>query len=163
MKEVLYPGSFDPITNGHLDVITRAAKLFDKLLVGVAVNKEKAPLFTVEERVEMLTYACRDFKNVEVVSFGGLLINAVNEFKTTAVIRGLRAVSDFEYEFQMALMNRELNSACETIFMMPSPAYSYVSSRLIKEIAGCGGDISAFVPKMVSDAIKEKVENRKKS
>ena len=156
MKTVLYPGSFDPVTNGHFDVIKRAAALFDKVVVAAAVNGEKTPLFTFDERVRLLKEVCKDLPNVEIVSFQGLLVNALAEFNACAVIRGLRAVSDFEYEFQMALMNRELNQKCETLFMMPSPDYSFVSSKLIKEIARCKGDISAFVPPCVADAIYAK-------
>ena len=156
MKTVLYPGSFDPVTNGHFDVIKRASALFDKVVVAAAVNGEKTPLFTFDERVQLLKEVCKDIPNVEIVSFQGLLVNALAEFDACAVIRGLRAVSDFEYEFQMALMNRELNQKCETLFMMPSPDYSFVSSKLIKEIARCKGDISAFVPPCVADAIYAK-------
>ena len=156
MKTVLYPGSFDPVTNGHFDVIKRAAALFDKVVVAAAVNGEKTPLFTFDERVQLLKEVCKDIPNVEIVSFQGLLVNALAEFDACAVIRGLRAVSDFEYEFQMALMNRELNQKCETLFMMPSPDYSFVSSKLIKEIARCKGDISAFVPPCVANAIYAK-------
>ena len=121
MSSILYPGSFDPVTNGHLDVAFRAARIFDKVIIAVAVNSEKKPLFSFDERIELLKHACRDHKNIEITSFQGLLVNAVNEFQTDAVLRGLRAVSDFEYEFQMALMNRQLNEKCETIFLMPSP------------------------------------------
>ena len=156
MKTVLYPGSFDPVTNGHFDVIKRASALFDKVVVAAAVNGEKTPLFTFDERVQLLKEVCKDIPNVKIVSFQGLLVNALAEFDACAVIRGLRAVSDFEYEFQMALMNRELNQKCETLFMMPSPDYSFVSSKLIKEIARCKGDISAFVPPCVADAIYAK-------
>lgn len=158
MKTVLYPGSFDPVTNGHYDVIKRAATLFDRLIVAAAVNGEKTPMFTFDERVALLKEVCKDLPNVEIVSFQGLLVNALNEFNACAVIRGLRAVSDFEYEFQMALMNRELNHKCETLFMMPSPDYSFVSSKLIKEIARCKGDISAFVPPCVANAIYQKFQ-----
>lgn len=156
MRTVLYPGSFDPVTNGHLDVAHRAARIFDRLIIGVAVNSEKNPLFTFDERIGLLRDVCKDMPNTEIVSFSSLLVNAVNDLNVSAVIRGIRAVSDFEYEFQMALMNRELNEKCETLFMMPSPEYSYVSSRLIKEIARCGGDISPFVPPVVSAAIARK-------
>lgn len=158
MKTVLYPGSFDPVTNGHFDVIKRAAALFDKVVVAAAVNSEKTPLFTFDERVQLLKEVCKDLPNVEIVSFQGLLVNALAKFDACAVIRGLRAVSDFEYEFQMALMNRELNHKCETLFMMPCPDYSFVSSKLIKEIARCKGDISAFVPPCVADAIYAKLK-----
>lgn len=159
MKTVLYPGSFDPVTNGHFDVIKRAASLFDRLVVAAAVNSEKSPMFTFDERVQLLKEVCKDLPNVEIVSFQGLLVNALAKFDACAVIRGLRAVSDFEYEFQMALMNRELNQKCETLFMMPSPDYSFVSSKLIKEIARCKGDISAFVPPCVAEAIYKKFSN----
>lgn len=158
MKTVLYPGSFDPVTNGHLDVAFRAAKIFDKVVMAVAHNSEKKGLFSFEERMELLKHACREHKNIEIASFNGLLANAVDQFEAAAVLRGLRAVSDFEYEFQMALMNRELNKNCETLFMMPSPEYSFVSSRLIKEIAICGGDIDSFVPGFVVEAIRRKRE-----
>lgn len=156
MRTIMYPGSFDPVTNGHLDVAFRAARIFDRVVIAVAANSEKTPLFTPEERMDLLRHACRDHANIEVANFQGLLVNSLAGFGASAVIRGLRAVSDFEYEFQMALMNRELNTECETIFMMPSPEYSFVSSRLIKEIAFCGGDISAFVPDFVASAIHAK-------
>ena len=156
MRTILYPGSFDPVTNGHLDVAFRAARIFDRVVIAVASNSEKKPLFTFEERMELLRHACREHKNIEISSFQGLLVDAVEEFNASAVIRGLRAVSDFEYEFQMALMNRTLNPHCETVFMMPSPEYSFVSSRMIKEIAARGGDISAFVPEFVANAIRSK-------
>ena len=159
MRTILYPGSFDPVTNGHLDVAFRAARIFDRVVIAVASNSEKKPLFTFEERMELLRHACREHKNIEISSFQGLLVDAVEEFNASAVIRGLRAVSDFEYEFQMALMNRELNQKCETLFMMPSPDYSFVSSKLIKEIARCKGDISAFVPPCVAEAIYKKFSN----
>ncbi len=158
MRRVLYPGSFDPITNGHLDVINRAARLFNEVVVGVAINEDKQPLFTTVERVDLLKEVTKDIKNVKVVSFSGLLIDAVDNLKAFAVIRGLRAVSDFEFEFQMALMNRELSEECETIFMMPSTKYSFVSSRLIKEIANNNGDVTSFVPKLVDDALKNKLK-----
>ena len=161
MRTVLYPGSFDPVTNGHLDVVRRASRIFDKVLIAVAKNGEKNPLFSFEERMNLLKLACSDIENVEVVTFTGLLVNALPVFKACAVIRGIRAVSDFEYEFQMALMNRELKEHCETLFMMPSPEYSFVSSRLIKEIARCNGDITPFVPPIVSEAIREKFRDSK--
>ena len=156
MRVAIYPGSFDPVTNGHLDIIKRASGLFDKIIVSVLNNSAKSPLFSVEERVKMLEEVTKDIPNVEVLSYQGLLVDALAKFDACAVIRGLRAVSDFEYEFQMALMNRELNKNCETVFMMPSPEYSFVSSRLIKEIARCGGDISTFVPDCVARAIHNK-------
>ncbi|OGV48738.1 MAG: pantetheine-phosphate adenylyltransferase [Lentisphaerae bacterium GWF2_52_8] len=161
-KKVLYPGSFDPVTNGHLDVIGRAARLFDTVIVAIAGNAEKNPLFSAEERIALLRESCAVWPNVQLVSFEGLLVNAVSQFEASAVIRGLRAVSDFEYEFQMALMNRELNNSCETIFMMPSPSYSFVSSRLIKEIASCNGDVSAFVPPKVAKELSLKFHGGKR-
>ena len=162
MRTVIYPGSFDPVTNGHLDVARRAARIFDRIVIAVACNSEKNPLFSFEERKALLSETCKDIPNKEVVMFNGLLVDAVPRFDACAVIRGIRAVSDFEYEFQMALMNRELSARCETLFMMPSPEYSYVSSRLIKDIAMCGGDISMFVPPAVADAIYVKYHvNRK--
>lgn len=156
MKTALYPGSFDPVTNGHLDVIERATSLFDKIIVTVAVNDEKNGMFNFDERKQQLKQVCQIFPTVEVAIFEGLLINAVKEFDAVAVIRGLRAISDFEYEFQMAMMNRTLSDRCETIFLMPKPEYSFLSSRMIKEIACLGGDISPFVPPLVVKALKEK-------
>lgn len=156
IRTVLYPGSFDPVTNGHIDVIRRASMLFDRVVVAVAKNAEKKALFTTLERIELIREACPDLKNLEVSTFEGLMVDSLQKFNASAVIRGLRAVSDFEYEFQMALMNRELNAACETLFMMPSPEYSFVSSRLIKEIASCGGSISNFVPPCVEQAMIRK-------
>ena len=159
VRTVLYPGSFDPVTNGHIDVIRRASMLFDRVVVAVAKNSEKKALFTTLERIELIREACPDLKNLEVSTFEGLMVDSLQKFNASAVIRGLRAVSDFEYEFQMALMNRELNQKCETLFMMPSPDYSFVSSKLIKEIARCKGDISAFVPPCVAEAIYKKFSN----
>jgi len=158
MKSAIFPGSFDPVTNGHLDVIKRASGLFDKLIVSVAINESKRSLFTMDEKQFLLREACSDagLKNVEVLSFEGLLVDAVKKFDASVIVRGLRALSDFEFEFQMALMNRELDKACETIFLMPSPEYSFTSSRMIKEIARYNGDISAFVPPIVIDALKRK-------
>ena len=147
---VLYPGTFDPVTNGHLDVIRRAARLFDRVVVAVGTNSGKVPAFTVAERLDHLRRVCATVAGVEVSSFDGLLTEAVRDLGAVAVIRGLRAVSDFEFEFQMALMNRELSPQCETVFLMPSPAFSFVSSTMIREIARLGGDISPFVPPEIS-------------
>lgn len=160
MKKALFPGSFDPATNGHLDVIERAAKLFDVLVVSVAINESKSStsLFTIPQRKELLKTACqeRGIKNIEVTSFEGLLVDIVKKMKVDVVVRGLRAFSDFEFEFQLALMNRELDKNCETIFLMPSPEYTFVSSRMVKEIAKFGGDISTFVPPVVKRALEKR-------
>jgi pantetheine-phosphate adenylyltransferase len=157
MRTVIYPGSFDPLTNGHLDVIQRATKLFDRVVVAVARNESKHPLFTLEERVQMVARAVRSLPHVEADSFEGLLMDYVERRSAQAVIRGLRAVSDFEFEFQMALMNRKLNERIETIFMMPKDTYTFLSSRIVKEIASLGGDVSAFVPAHVRAALAEKL------
>lgn len=154
----VYPGSFDPITNGHIDVIRRAARLFDHLIIAVGNNRLKTPVFTVREREEQLREVCGHIPNARVTSFTGLLTDAVVEFEAQAVVRGLRAVSDFEWEFQMALMNRELAPQCETIFLMPSPEYSFVSSTMIKEIARFGGDISPFVPAAVAAELIKRLQ-----
>ena len=160
MKSALYAGSFDPITNGHLDIIQRAANLFDKLTIVIARNSGKSPLFSIEERILMVEKTCKDLKNVEVSSFRGLLKDAVTEFNASCVVRGLRSVSDYEYESQMAMMNRELNPACETVFYMPSPKLSYVSSRMIREISALGGDVTAFVPDHIAKKLRERlIEN----
>ena len=156
----LYPGSFDPVTNGHLDVVRRATRLFDKVVVAVGVNAIKDPVFTPEERMELLRQVLQEqeIQGVEVASFSGLLKDAVPRFGACAVIRGLRAVSDFEWEFQMALMNRELDERCETMFLMPSPEYSFVSSTMIKEVARLGGDVRSFVPQRVVEAMRRRFE-----
>jgi pantetheine-phosphate adenylyltransferase len=156
MRTAIYPGSFDPITNGHLDVLQRAAKLFDKVILAVAVNAEKTPLFTLEERKALATEAVRDIANVKVDVFRGLLVDYVHQMSGDAIIRGLRAVSDFEFEFQLALMNRRLNERIETIFMMPKDSYTFLSSRIVKEIARLNGDITGLVPPNVQEALLEK-------
>jgi pantetheine-phosphate adenylyltransferase len=153
MRTVIYPGSFDPLTNGHLDVVHRAAKLFDRVIVAVARNESKRPLFSFEERREMVAEAIRGLPNVEADSFEGLLIDYAQQKSAQAVIRGLRAVSDFEFEFQLALMNRKLNERIETIFMMPKDTYTFLSSRIVKEIAHLGGDVTPFVPAHVRTAL----------
>lgn len=153
----LYPGSFDPVTNGHLDVVRRASRLFDKLVIGIGTNAIKAPIFSPEERAALLREAVAGQDNVSVTIFSGLLKDAVVNLGACAVIRGLRAVSDFEWEFQMALMNRELDERCETLFLMPSPEYSFVSSTMIKEVAALGGDIRSFVPPLVCQAMNKKL------
>jgi pantetheine-phosphate adenylyltransferase len=157
MRTVIYPGSFDPFTNGHLDVVHRAAKLFDRVIVAVALNESKQPLFTLEERQEMVIRAIRGLPNVEADSFDGLLMEYAEARSAQAVIRGLRAVSDFEFEFQLALMNRKLNERIETIFMMPKDTYTFLSSRIVKEIAKLGGDVSTFVPADVQTALSAKL------
>jgi pantetheine-phosphate adenylyltransferase len=157
MRTAIYPGSFDPLTNGHLDVIQRATKLFDRVIVAVAKSESKHPLFTLEERVQMVAGAVGHLSNVEADSFDGLLVEYVVRRSAQAVVRGLRGVSDFEFEFQLALMNRKLNEGIETIFMMPKDTYTFLSSRIVKEIAQMGGDVSAFVPAHVRAALAEKL------
>ena len=152
----VYPGSFDPLTNGHVDIILRGARLFDRIIVAIAVNAEKAPLFTMEERVEIARTVFKDRPNVEVDTFDGLLVDYVNHRRAQVIVRGLRAVSDFEYEFQMALMNRRLNAGVETVFMMPAEQYTYISSRLIKEVFALGGRVHGLVPDMVEERLREK-------
>jgi len=149
MKIAVYPGSFDPMTNGHIDLIRRGTELFDQIIVGVLENEDKKPLFKTEDRVAMVREALRDLPSVRVQSFTGLLVNFMKTTHANVVVRGLRAVSDFEYEFQMALMNRELSPIVETIFMMPAVEYTYVSSRLVKEVCRLGGDVTRLVPSNV--------------
>jgi pantetheine-phosphate adenylyltransferase len=161
MRTAVYPGSFDPITNGHLDVIQRAARLFDRVIVAVAINESKTPMFTMAQRKDLTARAVEHLPNVEVDTFTGLLVDYVQSKKGEAVIRGLRAVSDFEFEFQLALMNRKLNEKVETIFMMPKETYTFISSRMIKEVARLGGDVSSFVPAHVEQALHKKVANGK--
>jgi pantetheine-phosphate adenylyltransferase len=156
MKRAIYPGSFDPVTNGHLDVVERARKLFDEVIVAVAQNDEKQPLFSLDERLDMLKQTVGKIDNVRIAQFDGLLVEFARTEQAAAVIRGLRAVSDFEFEFQMALMNRKLEARVETIFLMPKEEYTYLSSRLVKEIARLGGDVSKFVPGGVATALGKK-------
>ena len=162
MRRAIYPGSFDPVTNGHLDVIERARKLFDEVIVAVAINDQKQPLFSPEERLAMLNEAI-SASGVRVAPMEGLLVNFAMTEKACAVIRGLRAISDFEFEFQMALMNRKLNAQVETIFLMPTEEYTYLSSRIVKEIARLGGDVSAFVPRSVKEALAKKFREGRES
>ncbi len=157
MRRAIYPGSFDPVTNGHLDVIERARKLFDEVVVAVAHNDEKSPLFDLEERLTLLREALGGDANVRVSHFEGLLVDFARKEGATAVIRGLRAISDFEFEFQMALMNRKLEAAVETIFLMPKEDYTYLSSRIVKEIARLGGDVTKFVPAAVAKGLARKM------
>jgi pantetheine-phosphate adenylyltransferase len=163
MKHVkaIYPGSFDPPTNGHLDLIERGSKIFDELVVAVLQNAEKDPLFTESERVKMLQATTARFKNVKIETFDGLLVDYVREQKAQAVLRGIRAISDYEYELQMALMNRKLDNSIETVFMMPAISYSYLSSRLVKEVYRLGGSIKGLVPEVVEQHLAEKVRSPK--
>jgi pantetheine-phosphate adenylyltransferase len=154
VRRAIYPGSFDPITNGHLDVIQRAAKIFDEVIVAVAFNEQKRSLLPVEERAALIRETTISFPNVRVARFDGLLVEFARAQGASVVVRGLRAVSDFEFEFQMALMNRKLEAEIETIFMMPAEKYTYLSSRIVKEIGRLGGDVSAFVPAIVGTALR---------
>jgi pantetheine-phosphate adenylyltransferase len=153
----IYPGSFDPVTNGHLDLIARAAMIFDKVVVAVTRNPDKDPLFEVKERIEMLEAVTFDWKNVEVDVFDGLLVEYAKGRGAGVILRGIRAVSDYEYELQMAMMNRKLEAQIETVFMLPAEAYSFVSSRLVKELARLGGSIKGFVPALVEQRLKDKL------
>jgi pantetheine-phosphate adenylyltransferase len=153
----VYPGSFDPLTNGHVDIISRGARLFDRIIVAILVNAEKDPLFTIEERVEITRAVFRDHPNVEVDTFDGLLVDYVERRRAQVIVRGLRAVSDFEFEFQMALMNQRLSAKIQTVFMMPAEQYTYISSRLIKEVFSLGGRVHGLVPDMVEARLREKL------
>jgi len=161
MRTAIYPGSFDPFTNGHLDVVQRATRLFDRVIVAVAKSESKHPLFTSEERLALVHEAIRGMPNVEADTFDGLLVEYVQRQSAQAVLRGLRAISDFEFEFQMALMNRKLNENFETIFMMPKDTYTFLSSRIVKEIARLGGDVSPFVPPHVRTALAAQLVTEK--
>jgi pantetheine-phosphate adenylyltransferase len=157
----VFPGSFDPITNGHVDIILRGARLFDTIIVAILCNGEKAPLFTPDERVDTVREVFREYPNVVVESFEGLLVDYANRRQASVIVRGLRAVSDFEYELQMALMNRRLGPELETVFMMPAEQYTYVSSRLIKEVFALGGPIAGLVPEVVELRLREKREQNR--
>jgi pantetheine-phosphate adenylyltransferase len=154
----IYPGSFDPFTNGHLDLIERSTHLFDKLIVAILRNEEKRPLFTLEERQEMLRQVLRGYPNVEVDSFDGLLVDFAARRQASVILRGIRAISDYEYELQMALMNRRLRPQIETVFLMAGEAYSFISSRLVKEVAALGGNISGLVPPLVEERLRRKFQ-----
>lgn len=158
MRIAVYPGSFDPVTNGHLDIIERASRVFDKVIVGVLRNKNKSPMFTAKERVSFIKKAAEHLDNVETDSFDGLLVDFAKAHGAKVIIKGLRTVNDFEYEFQMALLNRALDNECETMFMMTNSKYSYISSSMIKELAGYKGNLEGLVPPNVIQYIKEKYE-----
>ena len=153
----VYPGSFDPLTNGHVDIILRGARLFDRIVVAILVNAEKNPLFSMSERVEIAREVFKAQTNVEIDTFDGLLVDYVARRQAQVIVRGLRAVSDFEYEFQMALMNQRLNPKIETVFMMPAEQYTYISSRLIKEVAALGGEVGGLVPELVEKRLRQKL------
>ena len=152
----IYPGSFDPLTNGHVDIIQRGSGLFDRIVVAMLVNMDKSPLFTVAERVDLAREVFRDHANVEVDTFDGLLVDYAERRGAGVIVRGLRAISDFEYEMQMALMNRRLRPEVETVFMMPAEPYTYVSSRLVKEVVALGGSVTTLVPTIVEDRLRDK-------
>ena len=156
MKIAIYPGTFDPVTNGHIDILERALKLFDKVIITIAGNTAKNPLFTEVERIALLRQVTKRYKNVEVDSFKGLLVEYVQKRNAISVVRGLRAMTDFEYELQMALMNRKLDEKMETVFLMPNEKYTYLSSNFVREIARLGGDVSKFVPPVVLKALQQK-------
>jgi pantetheine-phosphate adenylyltransferase len=157
MSIAVYPGSFDPLTNGHLDIVRRSSRLFDRLVVAVLENEGKSPLFSVPERMELIERCTHDIPRVEVHSFSGLLVDYMRSTGASVVVRGIRAVSDYEYELQMALMNRELHAGAETIFMLPAVEYTFVSSRLVKEVFRLGGDIAHLVPAPVLDALRARL------
>lgn len=159
MKKAIYPGTFDPMTNGHLDIVERGVLMFDSLVIGVAENKRKKPLFTLEERVDMVKESVKHLKNVEVKSFSNLLVDFMKSEGANIILRGLRAVSDFEFELQLALMNRKLYSECETVFLMPNKKYIFLSSSMIREIALLGGDVCELVPPKVKEYIQIKCKN----
>lgn len=161
MKIAVYPGSFDPITNGHLDIIKRASKVFDEVVVGVLINPEKKGLFSINERVELIEKVIKPYKNVKVEGFEGLLIDFMDKHNANVIVKGLRAVSDFEYEFQMAMMNNKLDKTKETVFMATSPEYSYLSSSSVKQVAKFGGCIRELVPEEIREIISRKVIDRK--
>src|ERR1700692_172854 len=154
----IYPGSFDPTTNGHLDLIERGAKIFEELVVAILRNSEKSPMFSVAERLQMLRELTADLKNVRIDTFDGLMVEYAKSLEATCILRGIRAISDYEYELQMALMNRKLEPTLETVFMMPADKYSYVSSRLVREVAQAGGPVKGLVPEVVEQKLREKLD-----
>jgi pantetheine-phosphate adenylyltransferase len=156
MKTIVYPGTFDPITNGHIDLIERASRLFDQVIVGIAANKRKGPLFDVDERIQLASDALSHIPNIKVLGFDYLLVNFVKDCQADAIMRGLRAVSDFEYEFQLANMNRALSPNLESVFLTPAERFSYISSSLVREISSLNGDVSKFVPANVVEALGKK-------
>ncbi|HHE46144.1 MAG TPA: pantetheine-phosphate adenylyltransferase [Bacteroidetes bacterium] len=155
-RVAVYPGTFDPITNGHLDIVKRAAPLFDKVIITLALNSDKKPLFSADERLEMIRNSIKGIEQVEVARFSGLIVNFASKVGASVIIRGLRAVSDFEFEFQMALMNRKQNPEIDTVYLMPDARYTYLSSSIVKEVAKHGGDVERFVPSGVLDMLKKK-------
>ena len=158
MKTIVYPGTFDPITNGHVDLVERASKLFGKVVIGIASNRQKSPLFTIEERIQLAKKCLKHITNVEIYGFSCLLVDFVEQCNADAIMRGLRAVSDFEYEFQMANMNRALSPEIESIFLTPSEKFSYISSSLVREISSLKGDVSQFVPANVAEALADRLQ-----
>lgn len=156
MKTIVYPGTFDPITNGHIDLVERAARLFDKVVIGIASSQRKSPLFSIDERIQLASDALAHVPNIEICGFDYLLVNFVNDCGADAIMRGLRAVSDFEYEFQLANMNRALSPEVESIFLTPAERFSYISSSLVREISSLDGDVSKFVPTNVVEALSNK-------
>lgn len=156
MKLAIYPGTFDPITNGHLDLVARALSIFDEIIIGVAPSQRKHPLFTLEERLELIRESIKDYKGVRTEAFSGLLVEYAKSKGGVAIIRGLRAVSDFEYELQIALMNRRLDMDIETVFMMPSEEFSFLTSTIVKEVASFGGSVKGLVPEVVERALRDK-------
>ena len=158
MKTIVYPGTFDPITNGHIDLVERASKLFGIVVIGIASNRQKSPLFSIEERIELAVECLKHIPNVEIYGFDSLLVDFVEQCNADAIMRGLRAVSDFEYEFQMANMNRALSPEIESIFLTPSEKFSYISSSLVREISSLKGDVSQFVPANVAEALADRLQ-----
>ena len=159
-KIAIYPGTFDPVTNGHIDLVQRTLKIFDEVIVAVAVSQKKKPLFTVEERISLIDESIKELKGAKSGIFSSLLVDYANSVKSIAIIRGLRVVSDFEYEFQMALMNRRLDANIETVFMMPSEEHTFLSSTLVKEVASFGGTLNGLVPEVVDKALREKFRKK---